>query len=184
MTKTPFELAGYTKDTKFKFVGLDEEYEQGEILWLHTDDGTNTPKFTNGVEHKCLWMNYDVQALPPIEYKVGDKIIITDNKSGHNFEIGEVVTIVEDCSDERLPNWRCSNKEDLSRVECGWVYVGDFELATIKETPINYPKPIESLVSIVKDTKYNVTIKGVAFTFTQAEFNGLVSGLEGYKDYE
>ena len=85
--------------------------------------------------------------------KVGSKIKIIGNEKWHRFAIGETVTVVEDCSDEDTPNWRCSNKEDLSYVDCGWVYVGEFEL--------------------VKDVTYTVPIKGTPITLTQDELNEL-----------
>jgi len=52
--QTPFEKAGYTKDTKFKFIGEDGEFEQGETVWLERDDGTSCPKFTNGKRSEYL----------------------------------------------------------------------------------------------------------------------------------
>lgn len=47
-----------------------------------------------------------------------------------------------------------------------------------------YKEPTEPLMSIVKDVKYTVTIKGIDFTFTQDQVNDLVSGLEGFVDYD
>lgn len=47
-----------------------------------------------------------------------------------------------------------------------------------------YKEPTEPLVSIAKEVKYYVTVKGVDFTFTQDQINELVSELEGFVDYE
>lgn len=45
---TPFEDAGYTKDTKFKVIDdSDVDFKLGEIVWLEEDDGTTLPLFTN-----------------------------------------------------------------------------------------------------------------------------------------
>jgi hypothetical protein len=45
-----------------------------------------------------------------------------------------------------------------------------------------YKEPTDPLVSIVKDVKYTVAIKGVDFTFTQDEINGLTEELSGFSD--
>lgn len=53
--KTPFEKAGYTKDTKFKFIGERREFEKGETVWLGFDDNTPAPFFTNGKRGNFLY---------------------------------------------------------------------------------------------------------------------------------
>lgn len=45
--KTPFEQAGYTKDTKFKCLVDYCNFKKGEIVKLHYDDNTLSPKFIN-----------------------------------------------------------------------------------------------------------------------------------------
>lgn len=73
MSKTPFEKAGYTKDTKFKFVGEDGEFAIGEVLWLDKDDGTRYPSFTNG--DKSYYLSFKgsgaelVEVEPLVEVK-------------------------------------------------------------------------------------------------------------------
>lgn len=112
----------------------------------------------------------------PVYPKVGDKIMIIGNKNGHNFETGEIVTVIEDCSDEEIPNWGCTNKEDLSYVLRGWVYVGEFELVKGEETTTEEVP----LVTITQEVKYTVAIKGITFTFTQEEIDGLAEELLGF----
>ena len=49
--KTPFEKAGYTKDTKFRVVSdtaKDYGVPEGSVVWLAWDDGTKCPFFTRG----------------------------------------------------------------------------------------------------------------------------------------
>ena len=48
MSKTPFEQAGYTKDTKFKLLMDYNSYKKGDIVTLHRDDGSDCPMFTDG----------------------------------------------------------------------------------------------------------------------------------------
>ena len=47
---TPFENAGYTKDTKFKVLTnpVGGEFRAGDVVWLKSDDGSHCPIFTNG----------------------------------------------------------------------------------------------------------------------------------------
>ena len=94
----------------------------------------------------------------PVYPNVGDKIKIIGNERYHRFAIGEIVTVVENCSDEDTPNWRCSNKEDLSHVCGGWVYVGEFEL--VKEVEAEpYEYKVGDLVEITAckyDHKFNI----------------------------
>ena len=42
---TPFEKAGYTKDTKFRVLNCFGTLEKGDIVTLDEDDGTVAPKF-------------------------------------------------------------------------------------------------------------------------------------------
>lgn len=45
---TPFEAAGYTKDTVFRVTTDDEGFDLGTQVKLLADDGTDMPYFTNG----------------------------------------------------------------------------------------------------------------------------------------
>ena len=56
---TPFKKAGYTKDTKFKVINDEAEdfgiYE-GDIVWLHRDDGSICPAFSSGGNHTYFYL--------------------------------------------------------------------------------------------------------------------------------
>lgn len=56
---TPFEKAGYTRDTKFKVINDEAEdfgiYE-GDIVWLHRDDGSSCPAFSSGGNHTYFYL--------------------------------------------------------------------------------------------------------------------------------
>lgn len=45
---TPFEAAGYTKDTVFRVCTHDEDFDLGTQVKLLADDGTDMPCFTDG----------------------------------------------------------------------------------------------------------------------------------------
>jgi len=43
--KSPYQEKGYTENSLFKFVGVGGEFEEGEIIKLHYDDGSDIPDF-------------------------------------------------------------------------------------------------------------------------------------------
>jgi len=47
---TPFEAAGYTKDTVFRVTTDDEGFDLGTLVKLEKDDGTSCPLFGNGTD--------------------------------------------------------------------------------------------------------------------------------------
>ena len=44
-TKTPYQEKGYTENSLFKFVGEDGQFDNGELIKLHHDDGDDCPDF-------------------------------------------------------------------------------------------------------------------------------------------
>ncbi len=43
--KTPYQEEGYTENSLFEFVGDDGQFENGELIKLHYDDGDDCPDF-------------------------------------------------------------------------------------------------------------------------------------------
>lgn len=43
--KTPYQEKGYTENSLFKFVGEDGQFDKGELIKLHYDDGDDCPDF-------------------------------------------------------------------------------------------------------------------------------------------
>ena len=43
--KTPYQEEGYTENSLFKFVGDDGQFDKGELIKLHYDDGDDCPDF-------------------------------------------------------------------------------------------------------------------------------------------
>jgi hypothetical protein len=63
---TPFLKAGYTNDTKFKFIGKGGEYPLGTLVWIYNDFDTLAPKFTDGKIPKYLALpghGFDIEVL-------------------------------------------------------------------------------------------------------------------------
>ena len=52
---TPFEKAGYTKDTKFRVIKDCYSLKKGDIVTLYEDDGTLSPKFRT-YDGRCYWL--------------------------------------------------------------------------------------------------------------------------------
>ena len=56
--KTPYQEKGFTENSLFKFVGEGVEFEQGEILKIHDDDGTYTLAYisttSEGISYLCF----------------------------------------------------------------------------------------------------------------------------------
>ena len=57
--KTPYQEKGYTEDSLFKFVGDDGEFEQGEILKLSKDDGTDLITYTSTTSDEASYLYFD-----------------------------------------------------------------------------------------------------------------------------
>ena len=43
--KTPYQEKGFTENSLFKFVGEDGQFDKGELIKLHYDDGDDCPDF-------------------------------------------------------------------------------------------------------------------------------------------
>ena len=73
--KTPYQEKGYTEDSLFKFVGDDGEFEQGEILKLSKDDGTDLITYTSTTSDEASYLYFD-----EVEYigEEGDEDVLPD----------------------------------------------------------------------------------------------------------
>ena len=83
---TPFEAAGYTKDTVFRVTTDDEGFDLGTQVKLLADDGTDTPYFTNGSVIAYIF-------LPCIEYVSGPRNITMNRE--------ELTSLINDILDAR-----------------------------------------------------------------------------------
>jgi len=68
--KTPFEKAGYTKDSKFKVTSSYGDFEEGNVVILRKDDGTHSPQFVL-VDDPDVWEFMDLD--DEVELIVEDK---------------------------------------------------------------------------------------------------------------
>jgi len=64
---TPFENAGYTKDTKFKVISEYRDFVVGDIVVLEEDDNSTNPHFTTLDGKKNGYMNLPCRADAEIE---------------------------------------------------------------------------------------------------------------------
>lgn len=93
---TPFEQAGYTEHTLFKFVGNCGEYERGTLVKLHHDDGTNCPLFERAVnpgedtEYLILPGNRaaDLEVyIQPQQFEISDDFMYVSDVDGLETDI-------------------------------------------------------------------------------------------------
>ena len=79
---TPFEKAGYTKDTKFKALTKDGDLNVGDIVTLECDDGSSCPWFENELVDSAIGL-----LLP----NYGNDIEVYEEDSIKKENIGSVV---------------------------------------------------------------------------------------------
>lgn len=59
--QTPYQEKGYTENSLFKFVGDDGQFELGEVIKLHSDDGDDTPDFKSVTRDRCRYCTMDLE---------------------------------------------------------------------------------------------------------------------------
>lgn len=184
--KTPFEQAGYTKDTvvpKLKFpccVPTSEIKDEATLKTLTDLFEANGARVVDGVdldgrvefERVDFWEYFGVSVRDGGIFRTD----FYDNAGSykHDDEDREAEVIIYSVA-ELL---REAKKEVITDVSDSKPSVG------IDSSISGYKEPIEPLVSIVKGVKYTITIKGVDFIFTQDQVNALVAELEGFVDYD
>lgn len=80
---TPFEAAGYTKDTVFRVCAADEAFPLGTLVKLEEDDGSECPLFDSGTDTAYIY-------LSSLEYVSGPRNI-TMNREELTSLINEVL---------------------------------------------------------------------------------------------
>ena len=83
---TPFEAAGYTKDTVFRVTTDDEGFDLGTLVKLEKDDGTSCPLFGNGTD--TLYV-----LISSLEYVSGPRNITMNRE--------ELTTLINEILDAR-----------------------------------------------------------------------------------
>ena len=83
---TPFEAAGYTKDTVFRVTTDDEGFDLGTQVKLLADDGTDTPYFTNGSVYGFVKLHH-------LEHVSGPRKILMNRE--------ELTTLINEILDAR-----------------------------------------------------------------------------------
>lgn len=83
--KTPYQEKGYTENSLFKFIGGDGEFEEGEIIKLHYDDGSDTPDFKS----------------------------ISRNRSRYCFLYEDVEYIGEEGSEDMIPDYEAATVKGI-----------------------------------------------------------------------
>lgn len=210
--KTPFEQAGYTKETKFKVLEAQYGFRKGEIVTLDWDDQSSCPRFkSEGGNTAFIFFSTTVGHKTGLEVYVEESE--ADNTHTLKFPCCVATSEIKDeetfqkildlfvangaevsdrlFSDKGNWNWFGVDVNDLTTEYYNSVssYATDYEekdvtVYTAEELLAMTPKEETPLITVVKDVTYSVGIKGTLFTFTQDELNELVSELQGFEDYE
>lgn len=115
---TPFEKAGYTKDTKFR-VTQDAarvcDLKVGAVVWLSCDDGSTSPEFTDGRYEGFL-------QLPGIDEEYTPLEVIKETTEEDQYPHIQVKLSAVD----KTPTYRVHFNElyhrDLSKAEAEEIY--------------------------------------------------------------
>ena len=59
--QTPYQEKGYTENSLFKFVGVDGQFELGEVIKLYSDDGSDIPDFKSVTRDRCRYCILDLE---------------------------------------------------------------------------------------------------------------------------
>ena len=96
---TPFEKAGYTKDTKFKALRDLFRLKKGDIVTLYEDDGSYRPSFKNeDGEWNWLWLPNTVSEFYEEElevYEEPNKELTPFEKTGYTK--ATKFRVIKDC---------------------------------------------------------------------------------------
>lgn len=86
---TPFEAAGYTKDTKFKLLKPFGKFQSaGVTVWLKSDDGSDCPWFTDGKSEEPLYFggrDINLQAI------VEEPVLSLDNYPNPRHKHADII---------------------------------------------------------------------------------------------
>lgn len=113
-TATPFQKAGYTKDTKFKVITGCGGLREGDIVRLKYDDGGNAPQFineaTNGLSFMWLpGMNRDTTGILEVfEEKAIKETTPTPPTITHNMTVKGYTHVLT--TEELVGVWSITNR--------------------------------------------------------------------------
>lgn len=143
-----------------------------KILDLFVANGAEVDdKFFHSKEN-WNWFGVDVNAMSTQYY---DHLDSYEERASSKVTIYTVEELLAMLPEEDSP---VASQEAITDVLESKPSVG------IDSSDSGYKEPTESLVSITKEVKYTVTIKGVDFTFTQDEVNELFDEIVGFVEYE
>ena len=101
------EKSTYNVGDKVKVIRNDNghNFEVGEIIELTEFYDDEQPHWKTNLSNTSSYLSEDeFEAITTDTYKVGDKVVVIDNVSAHDFQIGTVITLtMEDVSE---PRWR------------------------------------------------------------------------------
>jgi len=76
--QTPYQKKGYTENSLFKYIGEDWDFELGEVIKLHSDDGSDIPVFKSVSRDRCRYCTLDLDVEYIGEEGDEDMLLVED----------------------------------------------------------------------------------------------------------
>lgn len=76
--QTPYQKKGYTENSLFKYIGEDGNFERGEVIKLHNDDGSDIPDFKSVTRDRCRYCFLDSDVKYIGEDGCEDMLLVED----------------------------------------------------------------------------------------------------------
>lgn len=140
---TPCENLGYTEGMQFIVCDDTDDFDSGEIVWLHEDDNSHCPTFRNAEEYdedttelQNLWLKNVVPVIKgktPAQargFKLGDIFILNRDDDSEDADEGTILTLAHD-DGSICPSFEFENKDDESTS--GYFYLGQLNYLEPKE---------------------------------------------------
>ena len=109
--QTPYQEKGYTENSLFKFIGDDGQFELGEVIKLHSDDGDDVPGFKSVTRDRYRYcsLDFDVEYvgedgcedMPP--HYVEQMKQLTETEQGVKYDSDKLESITEQFESVETP---------------------------------------------------------------------------------
>ncbi len=113
---TPFEKAGYTKDSKFRVMRDTHGFAEGDTVWLYRDDAGYMPLFSNGRGLAYIELSLFSGSNPEFKLIVEDEPVYPNPPQKHKDVIIEWAKGAEIEYRYRSDEW-CSTRTPTWRLD-------------------------------------------------------------------
>lgn len=140
---TPCENLGYTEGMQFIVCDDTDDFDSGEIVWLHEDDNSHCPTFRNAEEYdedttelQNLWLKNVapvIKGKTPAQargFKLGDIFILNRDDDSEDADEGTILTLAHN-DGSICPSFEFEDRDDKSTS--GYFYLGQLNYLEPKE---------------------------------------------------